>query len=124
MEQVKVNVYNPDAIADMSAKYIAAPNLDTVKELALHLNVTERSVIAKLSSLGIYVKKTYVTKAGTAPVRKEVYIDRIATLLDIDASLLECLEKATKQALVAMESRIQAMHEVAYPGKPTIVKVD
>jgi hypothetical protein len=77
-----------------------------VKDLAASLNVVERSVIAKLSSLGVYKRKSYVNKRGEAPLKKEYYIERIAALLDIDACLMESLEKATKSALVLMERQI------------------
>ena len=77
-----------------------------VKDLAASLNVVERSVIAKLSSLGVYKRKSYVNKRGEAPLKKEYYIERIAALLDIDACLMESLEKTTKSALVLMERQI------------------
>jgi hypothetical protein len=77
-----------------------------VKDLAASLNVVERSVIAKLSSLGVYKRKSYVNKRGEAPLKKEYYIERIAALLDIDACLMESLEKVTKSALVLMERQI------------------
>jgi len=80
-----------------------------VKEIALELDVPERSVIAKLSSLGVYKRKEYVTKRGEVPVKKEEYIKRISDLLDINLDLLESLEKVTKSALVLLEKRVQAL---------------
>ena len=77
-----------------------------VKEIAAKLDVVERSVIAKLSSLGVYKRKSYVNKRGEVPLKKEYYIERIATILEIDACLMESLEKVTKSALVLMERQI------------------
>jgi hypothetical protein len=68
--------------------------------------VPERSIIAKLSALGIYKKKEYLTKRGEVPVKKEEYIARIGKLLDIDLDLLESLEKVTKTALVLIERQV------------------
>ena len=85
----------------------------TAKEIAdalseeLNQDIPERSVIAKLSSLGIYRRKEYLNKRGETPVKKEEYIERIASLLDINIDLLESLEKVTKSALVLMEKQIR-----------------
>ena len=67
-------------------------------------SVPERSIIAKLSSLGIYRKKTYLTKRGETPVKKEEYITRIAKLLDVNAEILESLEKVNKNVLQLIET--------------------
>lgn len=82
-----------------------------VSEIAKEVNFPERSIIAKLSSLGIYKRKTYLNKRGELPVKKEEYIERIATMLDIDSSLLESMEKVTKSALVLLEKQIKELTE-------------
>lgn len=69
--------------------------------------VPERSVIAKLSSLGVYKKREYLTKRGEVPVKKEEYIERIAQLLDVNAEILESLEKVNKSVLALIETRLQ-----------------
>ena len=81
----------------------------STKDLAAQLDVPERSVIAKLSSLGVYKRKEYLNKRGEVPIKKEVYIDRIAALLDINVDLLESMEKVTKTALVLLEQRIAGL---------------
>ena len=111
MTEKPVKVYTNEVIIDITAKYTAAPTAETVAILAKELEVSDRSVIAKLSSLGIYVKKQYVNKRGDLPVSKEVYIARIAELLDIDICMMESLEKTTKQLLILMESRIKELSE-------------
>lgn len=108
---VKQPVYTNEVIKMITKKYTDKPVSETVSELAKELGVSDRSVIAKLSSLGIYVKKPYLTKRGDLPVAKGIYIDRISKLLDIDSSMLDSLEKVTKQALVLMESRIKDLTE-------------
>ena len=106
-----IKVYTNEVILDITARYTAKPDADTVSTLAKELGVSDRSVIAKLSSLAIYIKKPYLTKRGELPVSKEVYIERISKLLEIDSCVLDSLEKVTKQALVLMESRIRELTE-------------
>jgi hypothetical protein len=65
-----------------------------------------RSVIAKLSSLGIYRKKQYLTKRGEPPIKKEEYIDRIAVLLEVNPDILESLEKVNKSVLALLEKKL------------------
>jgi hypothetical protein len=78
-----------------------------VAELAKLLDVPERSVIAKLSSLGVYKKKTYLNKRGEVPVKKSEHIERIAQLLDVHVEILESLEKVNKTVLQLLEQRLQ-----------------
>jgi len=77
-----------------------------VHQIAIQLQLPERSIIAKLSSLGVYQKKTYVNKRGEIPVKKSEHIERIAELLDCDLELLESLEKVNKVVLRLIESRL------------------
>jgi hypothetical protein len=86
-------------IADYKAKV-------PVKDIAATIDVPERSVIAKLSSLGVYEKKTYVNKRGELPVKKSQHIDRIAELLEVDAETLESLEKVNKAVLKLIELKL------------------
>jgi len=72
---------------------------DNVDELALMLGKSKRSIIGKLSRMGIYKKKEYLTKAGLNPVSKQELVDRIAARLGID---LTGLEKAPKQTLARL----------------------
>lgn len=98
--------------AGMTAKEIATAiteqNMVLANEVepsALSL-VPERSIIAKLSSLGIYKKKGYRTKRGEIPIKKEEYIDRIAALLDVQADFLESLEKVNKGVLALIATKL------------------
>lgn len=112
--------YTNDITLKLSAEYLAGA---TVTELATKLSlehnelVPDRSVIAKLSSLGVYKKKEYVTKRGEVPVKKEEYIERIAVLLDVNAETLESLEKVNKGilALIELKLKISTLQDVEEP---------
>ena len=77
-----------------------------VSDISSGLDVPERSVIAKLSSLGVYVKKSYVNKRGEVPVKKSEHIERIAELLNVNEELLESLEKVNKTVLKLIENKL------------------
>lgn len=92
---------------ELVQKITADRNLGaTPAEIALKYELPERSVIAKLSSLGLYKRKEYVNKLGEAPVKKEEYVERIAKLLGKDVELLESLEKANKNVLKMLEQAL------------------
>ena len=78
----------------------------TVQALANDLQVPERSIIAKLSSLGVYQKKQYLNKRGEVPTKKSEHIERIAQLLHCNLELLESLEKVNKQVLIMIETNL------------------
>ena len=78
-----------------------------VDEIAAELDAPVRSVIAKLSALGIYKKKQYRNKRGEVPVKKEEYIQRIAELLEVNIDILESLEKANKNVLQILEKALK-----------------
>lgn len=79
-----------------------------VRDLAEGLDVPERSIIAKLSSLGVYQKKQYLNKRGELPVKKSQHIERIADLLQVNLELLESLEKVNKGVLKLIEDKLAA----------------
>lgn len=97
--------YTKEIIDRMVADYQAQV---PVHELARQLDLPERSIIAKLSSLGVYQKKTYVNKRGEIPVKKSEHIENISVLLDCDLELLESLEKVNKVVLKLIESKLAA----------------
>lgn len=96
--------YTPEQTQRLVEQYQAGVQ---VAELATQLAVPERSVIAKLSSLGIYQKKQYVSKTGEPPVKKERYIEQLAEVLNTDIMLLESLEKCNKRVLVLLLDRLR-----------------
>lgn len=96
--------YTTESSNQMLADFAAG---QTVKEIAAKLDVPTRSVIAKLSSLGAYTKKSYVNKRGESPIKKEAYIEKIAQLLGVNLDLMESLEKANKNVLILLEKALQ-----------------
>ena len=82
------------------------PELSAMMTLQHGEEVPQRSIIAKLSSLGVYKKKEYLTKRGEIPIKKEEYIERIAKLLDVNAEILESLEKVNKSVLALIEKKL------------------
>ena len=89
-----------DKIVEQYAKGI------NIHDIAIDLGVPDRSIIAKLSSLGVYQKKTYVNKRGEVPVKKYEMIERLAQLLQVPSDQLESLEKVNKNVLKLLESRL------------------
>lgn len=75
-------------------------------EIAETLGVPDRSIIAKLSSLGVYQKKVYVNKRGEVPIKKAEHIEELARLLGVSSDQLESLEKVNKNVLVLIKSRL------------------
>ena len=122
-------IYTQEVIENVSRIYVASPGLETVALLAKQYDVSPRSIISKLSSLGIYQKKEYLNKRGEPPIKKEIYIDKIATMLGIEPQLLESMEKVTKIGLIqvyegikdnlsyisSLEADVAALHKRYYP---------
>lgn len=79
-----------------------------VKTIADGLGVPDRSIIAKLSSLGVYQKRVYTNKRGEVPVKKWEHIEHLAQLLDVNSDQLESLEKVNKSVLVLLTKRLSA----------------
>jgi len=78
----------------------------TAKQIAETLGVADRSIIAKLSSLGVYQKKVYTNKRGEVPVKKYEMIERLAELLQVPSDQLESLEKVNKNVLKLLEAKL------------------
>lgn len=77
-------------------------------ELSRELGVPVRSIIAKLSSLGVYQRKQYLNKRGEVPVKKSELILELSKHLDLPLELLESLEKVNK---IVLESIIRALND-------------
>ena len=97
--------YTPETTKKLIEDYQAGV---TVPELADALQVPERSIIAKLSSLGVYQKKKYLNKRGEVPTKKASHIERIAELLNCNLELLESLEKVNKHVLLLIEQNLSS----------------
>lgn len=85
-----------------TSQKLSVPEIAVLLGAEVEEIVPERSIIAKLSSLGIYQKKQYLTKRGEIPVRKSEYIEKIAKILEVDVESLESMEKLNKSVLVLL----------------------
>ena len=92
--------YDEATINDIMDTYTSSPARFTVDALAEKHNKSARSVIAKLSALGVYIKPEAVTKAGEPIVKKETYVQQIQDVLKME---LASLEKMTKADLVKLQ---------------------
>ena len=92
----KIVNYTPEMTAQMVTDYQAGI---TVERIAEGLNKTVRSVVAKLSREGVYQKKTYTTKGGGVPVKKDAHADHIGQIVGLSEGEVDSLTKANKTAL-------------------------
>jgi CMP-2-keto-3-deoxyoctulosonic acid synthetase len=99
-------LYTKEILDQIVEKYNAGVPITSLQE---EFGFSQRSLIAKLSSMGVYKKKEYVNKRGETPVRKEEIIEKLAKLLEIDSQLLESMEKVTKTALILIERKIEVL---------------
>ncbi|CAB5218676.1 hypothetical protein UFOVP218_51 [uncultured Caudovirales phage] len=91
--------YTSEQTTKMVADYA---NGVTVESIAQELGKTVRSVVAKLSREKVYQAKTYVSKTGAKPVKKDVHADAIGAILLLPENDIESLTKANKSALEAI----------------------
>jgi hypothetical protein len=87
--------YTPELLADIKQRL----ETQSPQEIAQALEISERSLIAKLSSMGLYRKQPYVTKMGTPSIRKSTLVEEIATLCGEDPLVFDSLEKCNKSVL-------------------------
>ena len=93
-------MYTTEEVEFLLEEY--AVNKD-IENIANKLGKTPRSVIGKLSRLGVYEKKQYLSKTGERPVTKLEYCARIARCLEMD---VDGLEKAPKAVLRKIAERL------------------
>lgn len=98
-ESTKVVNYTDEMVETIVSAYEAAPERATVDALAEKFGKTPRSIIAKLSTLGIYKAPARVTKTGAPVVKKEALVAEINNKLGVE---LPSLVKANKQDLEAL----------------------
>jgi hypothetical protein len=96
--------YTPEQTTKMVADYQAGVSVDT---LAQELGKTVRSIVAKLSREKVYQAKTYVSKTGEAPIKKDVHADFIGMALGLTEADTESLTKANKVALAKIADFIR-----------------
>ena len=91
--------YTSEQTAEMVSAYAANPTQETVVFFAEKFGKTVRSVVAKLSREKVYVSKTYETKNGEKPVKKDSMADAIGSILNLSEAEADSLAKANKTAL-------------------------
>jgi len=89
--------YTPEQTASIIADYKAGITVEAIAEC---MGKSVRSVVAKLSREKVYIPKTYISKTGEKPVKKDVHADAIGAVLALTESETESLTKANKTALV------------------------
>lgn len=102
---------------------LSVPQIATELSAQLKEQVPERSIIAKLSTLGVYKKKQYLTKRGEIPIRKSEYIEKIAQILDCDVETLESLEKVNKNVLILLAGLVRPTEEASH-SDPKLDELD
>ena len=97
--------YPQVVIDEMVSRYEAEPTRVTVDELAVEFDKSSRSVIAKLSALGVYVAAVKATKRP-AQVRKADLVARIEEDLGVE---FVSLNKAGFADLEKLQARVQTL---------------
>ena len=92
--------YTQEMVDVISNTYSAAPTRATVDSLAEKFDKTPRSIIAKLSALGIYVKAERVTKRGEPVVRKDELVAQVQQSLGFEVPSLSKMTKVDLQNLI------------------------
>lgn len=92
--------YTAQVIEAMTAAYEANPTRETVDTLAEEFNKPVRSVISKLSALGIYQKATPATKKAEPIIKKEVYVAQLNERLGVELPSVANMTKVDIQRLI------------------------
>ena len=98
--------YTDEMVEHMVAAYEDTPTLATVDALVAEFGQPKRSIISKLSSLGVYkAQPRNTTKRGEPVVRKADIAAQVQEMLG--TSELPTLVKMSKADLVALATLIQ-----------------
>lgn len=92
--------YSDSDIAIITDEYTLEPTRETVNALAARLNKTERSVIAKLSALGVYQKAERVTKRGEPVVMKAELVAQVQNAIGRELPSLNKMTKVDLQFMI------------------------
>jgi hypothetical protein len=105
MSKTLVVNYTPEMTSAIVEAYVASPTKKTVEALAVEFGKNVRSIVAKLSREGVYVKATPV-KAKGPRVTKAEQIEAIAVKLGVPSETLESLASATFNALALIAAKL------------------
>ena len=99
--------YTDEMVEHMVAAYEDTPTLATVDALVAEFGKPKRSIISKLSSLGVYkAQPRNTTKQGTVVVRKAEIVSQIEEALGTNL-FLSSLSKASKADLQTLLAIIE-----------------
>ena len=97
--------YTDEMVEAMVAAYEDAPTLATVEDLVIEFGKLKRSIISKLSSLGVYkAQPRNTTKQGTPVIRKADIADAIQEKLG--TTQLPTLIKMSKNDLMTLAALV------------------
>ena len=92
--------YSDADITIITEEYQLEPTRETVDALASRLNKTPRSVIAKLSALGVYQKAERVTKRGEPVVMKAELVEKVQNAIGRELPSLNKMTKVDLQFMI------------------------
>ena len=105
MSESNASNYTEEMVKVLVERYEANPSRETVDALAEELGKTSRSIISKLSNLGIYKAVERTTKSGKPVVRKVELVGAICYALGLE---LPSLEKVSKTDLEKIAAKLLA----------------
>ena len=88
--------YTQDQVEKLVVAYQSGQSVESIADA---MGKSVRSVVAKLSREGVYQAKSYVSKTGERPVKKDIVADQIAAILQLTEAEADSLTKANKTAL-------------------------
>ena len=92
--------YSDADITMITEEYQLEPTRETVDSLAARLEKTPRSVIAKLSALGVYQKAERVTKRGEPVVMKAELVAQVQNAIGRELPSLNKMTKVDLQFMI------------------------
>lgn len=81
----------------------------SAEDISLELNLPLRGVRAKLGSMGIYIRKGYVSKTGQPPLKKWSLVEEIGCYISTPIDQLESLEKVNKSILIKILAKLKGI---------------
>lgn len=92
--------YTDADITTITDEYALEPTRETVDSLASRLNKTPRSIIAKLSALGVYQKAERVTKRGEPVIMKAELVAKVQNAIGRELPSLNKMTKVDLQFMI------------------------
>ena len=92
--------YSDADITILTDEYAVEPTRETVDALAERLNKTPRSIIAKLSALGVYQKTARVTKRGEPVIMKAELVAKVQNAIGRELPSLNKMTKVDLQFMI------------------------